>query len=234
MNQIARNLEEVRRRIEVAARRAGRDPAEVRLVAVSKTVELDRIRQAVAAGQSIFGENYLQEAKAKVAALGPEVSWHFVGHLQTRKARGAVELFDLIHSVDRLKLARALEEAAALQGKIQEILIQVNLAAEESKSGAAPEAVPDLLKQVAALPHLKVAGLMTMPPFLPDPEAVRPYFKALRELRDRLQPLRLIDTPLRELSMGMSGDYEVAVEEGATLIRVGTAIFGSRSSKGLQ
>ncbi|MDP3181852.1 MAG: YggS family pyridoxal phosphate-dependent enzyme [Desulfobaccales bacterium] len=229
MNQIARNLEEVRRRIEVAARRAGRDPAAVRLVAVSKTVELDRIRQAVAAGQSIFGENYLQEAKAKVAALGPEVSWHFVGHLQTRKARGAVELFDLIHSVDRLKLARALEEAAALQGKIQEVLVQVDLAGEETKSGAAPEEVGDLLKEISTLPHLKVTGLMTMPPWFTDPEAVRPYFQALRALRDRLRQLKVIESPLAELSMGMSGDYEVAVEEGATLIRVGTAIFGSRS-----
>jgi hypothetical protein len=228
MSQIAQNLAEVRRRLEVAARRGGRDPAEVRLVAVSKTVEIDRIRQALTAGQLIFGENYLQEAQPKVAALGPGVSWHFVGHLQTRKAKGAVELFDLIHSVDRLKLARVLEEAAARQGKIQEILIQVNLAAEESKSGASPEEVPDLLKQVAALPHLRVAGLMTMPPFLPDPEAVRPYFKALRELRDRLRQLQVIDSPLAELSMGMSVDYEAAVEEGATLVRVGTAIFGSR------
>jgi len=228
MSQIAQNLAEVRRRLEAAARRAGRDPAAVRLVAVSKTVEVDRIRQAVTAGQLIFGENYLQEAQPKVAALGPGVSWHFVGHLQTRKARGAVELFDLIHSVDRLKLARALEEAAARQGKIQEILMQVNLAAEESKSGASPEKVAELLKQIAALPHLKVAGLMTMPPWFTDPEAVRPYFRVLRELRDRLRHLKLVDSPLNELSMGMSVDYEVAVEEGATLIRVGTAIFGGR------
>jgi pyridoxal phosphate enzyme (YggS family) len=228
MSQIAQNLAAVRRRLEAAARRAGRDPAAVRLVAVSKTVDLDRVRQAVAAGQLIFGENYLQEAQAKAAALGPGVSWHFVGHLQTKKARGAVALFDLIHSVDRLKLARALEEAAARQGKIQEILVQVDLAGEESKSGAPPDTVADLLREISTLAHLRIGGLMTMPPWFSDPEAVRPYFKALRELRDRLRQQQVIDNSLAELSMGMSGDYEVAVEEGATLVRVGTAIFGVR------
>ena len=228
MSQIAQNLAAVRRRVEAAARRAGRDPAAVRLVAVSKTVDLDRLRQAVAAGQLIFGENYLQEAQPKVAALGPGVSWHFVGHLQTKKARGVVELFDLIHSVDRLKLARALEEAAARQGKIQEVLVQVDLAAEETKSGAAPDSMADLLREISTLAHLRVVGLMTMPPWFSDPEAVRPYFKALRELRDRLRQQQVIDSSLAELSMGMSGDYEVAVEEGATLVRVGTAIFGVR------
>jgi pyridoxal phosphate enzyme (YggS family) len=225
MSQIARNLEEVRKRLEAAARRAGRDPAAVKLVAVSKTVDVGRIQEAAAAGQKIFGENYLQEAREKIAALGPGVTWHLVGHLQTNKAKAAVELFHLILSVDRLHLAQALEKAAAQMGKVQEILIQVNLAGEESKSGATPEATPELLREIARLPHLRVLGLMTMPPFL-DPEAVRPYFRALRELRDRLRQLDL--GPLPELSMGMSGDYEVAVEEGATLVRVGTAIFGKR------
>jgi len=229
MSLIARNLEEVRRRLTAAARRAGRDPASVRLVAVSKTVDLDRIRQAVAAGQSLFGENYLQEARDKIAALGPGVSWHMVGHLQSKKAKGAVELFDLIHSVDRLKVAQALEEAAARRGKVQEVLLQVNLAGEESKSGAPPEAVPELLRELARLPHLLLTGLMTMPPWFSDPESVRPYFRALRELRDRLRQLKAMDSPLLELSMGMSGDFEAAVEEGATLVRVGTAIFGSRA-----
>lgn len=225
MSQIAWNLEEVRKRLEAAARRAGRNPAAVKLVAVSKTVDLDRIQEAVAAGQKIFGENYLQEAREKIAALGPGVTWHLVGHLQTNKAKAAVELFQLIHSVDRLHLAQALEKAAAHQQKIQEILLQVNLAGEESKSGATPEAAPELLREIARLPHLRVLGLMIMPPFL-DPEAVRPYFRALRELRDRLRQLDL--GPLPELSMGMSEDFEVAVEEGATLVRVGTAIFGRR------
>ncbi len=187
-----------------AARRAGRDPAAVRLVAVSKTVQLERIREAVAAGQRLFGENYLQEARGKIEALGEAAGWHFIGHLQSNKAKAAVERFELIHGVDRLKLARALEAAAAAAGTIQGILMQVNLAGEASKSGTSPEAAPELLREISQLPHLRVVGLMTMPPFL-DPEAVRPYFQALRELRDRLQDLG--GTPLPELSMGMSGDF---------------------------
>ena len=225
MSLIAQNLEVVKKRIIEAAQRTGRDPAQVRLVAVSKMVDADRVRQAVAAGHRLFGENYVQEARAKMAALGPGLTWHLVGSLQTKKAGAAVELFDLIHAVDRLKLARALDQAAARAGKVQEVLIQVNLAGEETKSGVAPGEAPELLRELARLPHLKVAGLMTMPPWLP-PEEVRPYFRALRELRDRLR-LEL-GLPLAELSMGMSGDYEVAVEEGATLVRVGTAIFGER------
>ncbi len=217
-------------RIAAAARRAGRDPAAVRLVAVTKTVDLDRIRQALAAGHRLFGENYLQEAARKVSALGPGVSWHFVGHLQSNKAKGAVTLFDLIHSVDRLKLADAVNEAAAKNGKVQDVLLQVNLAGETSKFGAAPDAVPDLVRGIARLPHLSLRGLMTMPPYFPDPEAARPFFRALRELRDRLE--REGCGPLPELSMGMTGDFEVAVEEGATLVRVGTAIFGPRPLKG--
>ncbi len=225
MRQIAQNLEEVRRRMAAAARRAERDPAGVRLVAVSKTVPVELIRQAVAAGQRLFGENYLQEARGKIEALGETASWHFIGHLQSNKAKAAVNRFELIHGVDRLKLARALDAAAASTGTIQKILLQVNLAGEASKSGTSPEAAAGLRREISQLPHLMVVGLMTMPPFL-DPEAVRPYFRALRELRDRLQDLD--GTPLPELSMGMSGDYEVAIEEGATLVRVGTAIFGSR------
>jgi hypothetical protein len=227
LNPIAQNLKAVQQRLEAAARRAGRNPAEVRLIAVSKTVEIERVRQAVAAGHHLFGENYIQEARGKIAALGPGLQWHFIGHLQSRKAGAAVELFHLIHSVDRLKLALALDKAAGQFGKIQDILIQVNLAGEETKSGAAPEEVPDLLREIARLPYLRVVGLMTMPPWL-EPEQVRPYFRALRELRDRLQEMEVVPAPLTELSMGMSGDYEVAVEEGATLVRVGTAIFGSR------
>jgi PLP dependent protein len=224
---IARNLAEVKKHIAAAASRAGRAPGEVRLIAVSKTVDLERLRQAVAAGQRLFGENYLQEARAKMAASEPGLEWHFVGHLQTKKAGAAVALFHLIHSVDRLKLAHALNAAAASKGTVQRILLQVNQAGEESKSGAPPEAVPDLLRELARLPHLRVMGLMTMPPWLADPEAVRPYFRALRALRDRLQEATGLSLP--ELSMGMSGDYEVAVEEGATLVRVGTAIFGGRT-----
>ncbi|MEW6388427.1 MAG: YggS family pyridoxal phosphate-dependent enzyme [Thermodesulfobacteriota bacterium] len=229
MSQIAENLAKVRGRIEAAARRVGRDPGEVRLVAVSKTVPLARLQEAVAAGHKLFGENYLQEAREKIGALGAGLSWHLVGHLQTKKAKAAVELFDLIHAVDRPKLARALEEAAERRGKVQEILVQVKLAKEETKSGAPPEEVPALLQEIARMPHLRVLGLMTMPPWFSDPEEARPYFRALRELRDRLRSQNIIPGPLDELSMGMTGDFEVAVEEGATLVRVGTAIFGPRS-----
>ena len=226
MNPIAKNLQDVRAAIAAAAQRSRRDPAAVRLVAVSKTVDLERIRAAIDAGQDLFGENYLQEARDKIAVLGRQVSWHLVGGLQSDKARGAVELFDLIHAVDRLKLAQALDAAAARLAKVQDVLIQVNQAGEATKSGVAPAAAPALLREVARLPHLRVLGLMTMPPWFPDPEAARPYFRALRELRDHLRVLTGL--PLAELSMGMSGDFAVAVEEGATLVRVGTAIFGSR------
>jgi PLP dependent protein len=225
---IAQNLTEVKERIAAAARRARRDPAEVRLVAVSKTVPVARLQEAVAAGQHLFGENYLQEAQPKMAALGAAARWHFVGHLQTKKAKGVVGLFELIHSVDRLKLAQALDQAAAKRGLVQDILLQVNLAGEASKSGAAPEDVADLLREIGKLPHLQVTGLMTMPPWFDDPERVRPYFRALRELRNRLEELYLSESGLPELSMGMTGDFEVAVEEGATLVRVGTAVFGER------
>lgn len=228
MNQISQNLEEIKKRIQEAALGSGRDPAEVRLVAVTKTVTLDRLQEAVAAGHSLFGENYVQEAKRKIAALGPGLTWHFIGHLQSNKAKAAVEAFDLIHSVDRVRLAQTLEQAAAKQGKVQKILLQVNLAGEASKSGTAPEAAQDLLRKISEMPHLEVRGLMTMPPWFDDPERVRPYFRALRELRDRLRDLRLGDSDLPELSMGMTGDFEAAVAEGATLVRIGTAIFGAR------
>jgi len=226
LNPIAKNLQDVRAAIAAAAQRSRRDPAAVRLVAVSKTVDLERIRAAIDAGQDLFGENYLQEAREKIAVLGKAVSWHLVGSLQSNKARGAVELFDLIHAVDRLKLAQALDAAAARLGKVQDVLIQVNQAGEATKSGVEPEAAPALIQEVARLPHLRILGLMTMPPWFPDPEAARPYFRALRILRDHLRGLTGL--PLTELSMGMSGDFAVAVEEGATLVRVGTAIFGSR------
>lgn len=215
--------------IAMAARKAGRDPASVRLVGAAKTVPVERLRPVVAAGLTIVGENYLQEAKAKIAALDLPVSWHFIGHLQSNKAAAAVKLFDLIHSVDRLSLAQALDRAAARLGKVQDILLEVNIAGEASKSGVAPAALEDLLGACAALPHLRVRGLMTMPPWGPDAEQVRPYFRQLREARDRLQALNLPGVELVELSMGMSDDFAVAIEEGATLVRIGTALFGPRT-----
>jgi PLP dependent protein len=214
--------------IAAAAKRVGRDPETVRLVGASKTVTVDRLRQAVTAGLAILGENYLQEAREKIAALDLPVSWHFIGHLQSNKAIAAVKLFDLIHSVDRPSLAQALNDAAAKITKVQDILLEVNLAQETTKSGVKSEDLENLLRISAALPHLRVRGLMTMPPWFADPEKVRPYFQALRRTRDHLQSLNLPGVDLSELSMGMSDDFEVAIEEGATLVRIGTALFGRR------
>ncbi len=214
--------------IATAARRVGRAPESVRLVGASKTVPVERLRLAVAAGLSILGENYLQEAREKIVALDLPVSWHFIGHLQSNKAMAAVKLFDLIHSVDRPSLAQALDSAAAKINQVQDILLEVNLAQEASKSGVKPEDLENLLRTCAALPHLRVRGLMTMPPWFADPEQVRPYFQALRRQRDHLQSLTLPKVDLLELSMGMSGDFEVAIEEGATLVRIGTSLFGLR------
>lgn len=231
LDPIAANYRLILSRLAAAAQRVGRSPHLVQVLGASKTVAVDRIRQAVAAGLRRFGENYLQEAKPKIAALAQEqISWHFIGHLQSNKAREAVRYFDLIHSVDRPSLATALEQAAAKIGKIQDILLEINLAGEASKSGAPPTEAADLLHHCLGLPHLRVVGLMALPPWDPDPEASRPYFRALRQLRDRLQQ-QFPGTSLPELSMGMSADYEVAVEEGATLVRLGTALFGPRPAK---
>ena len=229
MQNLKTRLQAITKRIETAARACGRDPATVRLVAVSKTVPADRVRQAIEAGVTIFGENYVQEAHTKFNELAVyPVSWHFIGHLQSNKAKYAVRLFDLIHSVDSLKLAQELNKQAEKINKIQNILIQVNMSAEPTKSGARVEQALELFDEVRVLECLSVKGLMTMPPFFNEPEKVRPYFSALRKLRDRLQHQHLPHARLNELSMGMTGDFEVAIEEGATLVRIGTAIFGER------
>jgi pyridoxal phosphate enzyme (YggS family) len=225
VSEIAENLAAVRERIGAACERAGRPASEVRLVAASKTVEPARLAQAVAAGQTLFGENYVQEARRKVEAL-PGATWHLIGHLQSNKAAQAVGLFDLIHSVDSGHLAAALDRRAGVLGKRQGVLIEVNLAGEASKTGVAEAEAAELVQLAASLPHLDLLGLMTMPPFFDEPERARPYFARLRELRERLR--EVTGLPLPELSMGMSGDYEVAIEEGATLVRVGTAVFGRR------
>jgi len=226
---ITENLTRVRRRIEQAAARCGRDPTSVRLLAVSKTVSAANVKEAIDAGIHLLGENYIQEAREKIDALmGSPAAWHFIGHLQTNKARFAVELFDLIHSVDSIKLARALDKQARRQGKIQPILIQVNIAEEKSKSGITEDAAPQLIRQVSRCGNLSVRGLMTMPPFFNAPEKVRPYFRALRQLATRIEAMNIEGAAMTELSMGMTGDFEVAIEEGATIVRVGTAIFGER------
>ena len=226
---IADNLASIQERISKAALRADRDPAAIRLVAVSKTVSTESIREAIAAGVTTLGENYVQEARNKIARIGKQVEWHFIGHLQSNKARSAVDLFSMIHSVDRLSLAEALNQEANKQGKFLPVLIQVNIAGEESKSGINPQETLQLLERIAGLQHLSVLGLMTMPPWFEDPEDARPHFNALRKLREELANKKIHGVSLQELSMGMSGDFEVAIEEGATLVRVGTAIFGPRN-----
>ena len=211
--------------MEKAALRAGRRPEEVRLVGAIKGVDVDRIAEAVESGLEIVGENYVQEALRKREVLGDRVRWHMIGHLQRNKARHAVGLFEMIHSVDSLKLAQELQKRAAKEGREVEVLLQVNLSGEETKSGVAPEGVQELAEAISEMPNLRLKGLMTMPPYFEDPEGARPHFQALRRLRDELQRRGL---PVEELSMGMSADFEVAIEEGATLVRVGTAIFGQR------
>ena len=224
-----KRLQNVKNRIEKAARACGRDPETVRLVAVSKTVPTNRVRQAIQAGVAILGENYVQEARTKFNDLATyPVSWHFVGHLQSNKAKYAVRLFDLIHSVDTFKLARELDKQSHKINKVQEVLIQVNISEEASKSGVDVEGTYNLLKDISLLENLSVKGLMTMPPYFNAPEKVRPYFSALRGLRNRLEQQGLLNVSLSELSMGMTGDFEVAIQEEATLVRIGTAIFGKR------
>lgn len=229
MTSIKSRLATINDRIRQATAAAARAPESVRLVAVSKTHPADSVREAVACGQIVFGENYIQEARDKVAALSDTPArWHFIGHLQTNKAKYAVRLFELVHSVDSLRLAEAINQEAAKRGKLQRVLIQVNIAGEASKSGSAPDEAAALVRQAIALPHLRVEGLMTMPPYFDDPVRARPFFKRLREIRDAI-----VDAApghaLPELSMGMTGDFEAAIAEGATLVRIGTAIFGERS-----
>jgi len=224
MGDIRANLERVRDRIARAAARSGRRAEDVLLVGVSKTVDVARIRQAIEAGVPALGENRVQEARDKVAELGHPVPWHLVGSLQTNKARDALELFDLIHSLDRLPLAAELDKRAAARGRAVDVLVEVNVGGEASKGGVAPDRVGELLDAVAALPHVKVRGLMAIPPEAAAPDDARQWFRALRKLGER--------HGLAQLSMGMSGDFEVAIEEGATVVRVGTAIFGPRPPRG--
>ncbi|HWU40153.1 MAG TPA: YggS family pyridoxal phosphate-dependent enzyme [Candidatus Acidoferrum sp.] len=218
-------LSRVHDRIVAAAGRAGIDAASVTLVAVSKMMPVSVIQTALDAGVKIFGENRVQEARDKIATLGGRATWHLVGHLQTNKAKIAVQLFEVIHSLDSLKLAEALDRSGQQLGKTVRCLLEVNLGGEESKTGTSEEAVRPLLEAAMQLTHLRIEGLMAIPPFLPDPEQVRPFFRRLRGLRDKLAQEGF---GLSQLSMGMTHDFEVAIEEGATMVRIGTAIFGPR------
>ena len=225
---IAENLNLIRRRIAGACGRAGRDAASVKLLAVSKTHPPESIRAAVECGQLLFGENKIQEAKAKIPLCPGKACWQFIGHLQSNKVRDAVELFEMIQGVDSLVIAREISKRAEQAAKTMPILLEVNVAREASKFGYAPEKLLAELNELNALPRLEVHGLMAIPPFTPVPEKARPYFQKLRALKVGCE--QILGAPLPQLSMGMSGDFEVAIEEGATIVRVGTALFGERVS----
>jgi len=225
---ISDNLGTIQARIDAAARRAGRDPASVRLVAVSKTKPAAFVDEAARSGQRLFGENYVQELAAKAREVAGPVEWHFIGHLQSNKVRQIAGLVTMIHSVDRLSLAEEIDRQWGKLGRVCDVLIEVNIACEETKCGTSVKEVFELARRVAALPHLRLKGLMTMPPFYDDPEGARPFFRELRRLAAEIAAENIPRVEMNELSMGMSGDFEVAIAEGATLVRVGSAIFGER------
>jgi PLP dependent protein len=227
MSSVAANLERILAQISDAARKAGRSPDDVQLVAISKTHDAERIREAVEAGQNLFGESRVQEARAKIPLLPSNLCWHFVGHLQKNKIRHALPLFELFHSVDSLSLAQEINRIAEEEGMHPRVLLEVNVAGEGSKFGFPPDKLRQDMEALLALPRLSIEGLMTIPPLAKQAEASREYFADLRELRDRLETEFQMKLP--HLSMGMTNDFPVAVEEGATLARVGTAIFGERS-----
>ncbi|HCY84358.1 MAG TPA: YggS family pyridoxal phosphate-dependent enzyme [Desulfobacteraceae bacterium] len=227
--QIQNNIDRIQASIRTTAERCGRNPDDIQLIGVSKRKPAGLIRDAIAAGHKNFGENYIQEAMEKIDELGRDAAcWHFIGHLQSNKAKFAVKYFDLIHTVDKLKLAKEINKQAAKIGKVQQVLLQINIAQEDTKSGAAAGEVLDLARSISQFDHLSLQGLMCMPPFFDDPEEARPYFRAVRIIKDEIAGMNLPGVEMNHLSMGMSNDYAVAIEEGATLVRVGTAIFGRR------
>ena len=229
---ITENFKQVKRCIVAAAERAGRHPGDVRLVAVTKELDVETVTEGLRNGAGIFGENKVQEARAKIESLDYDgIEWHFIGHLQKNKVKFIFDLFDLIHSVDSLALADAIHEKAQILGSCMPILLQVNVSGDASKFGMDPQNLIEAIRKVASLKGLKVRGLMTIPPYDANPEKSRPYYVRLRNLRDTCSRLAIPGVSLDELSMGMSNDYEVAVEEGATLVRVGTALFGPRPAK---
>jgi pyridoxal phosphate enzyme (YggS family) len=229
MDGIATNLAEVRRRMEAACRRAGREPSDVELVAVSKTFPVNDIAEAVKAGQQVFGESRLQEAEPKIDALPASLCWHFIGGVQRNKVRKILQKFGVIHAIDSLRLAEYVNGIACELGQAAEVFLQVNVGGEASKGGFEPAVLRQEIAKLCALDHLRILGLMCIPPAGPDAESVRRWFVSLRELRDEVQTISGRQFP--QLSMGMSGDYEVAIEEGATHVRVGSLIFGHRSRR---
>jgi len=227
MGTIAENLERVREQIAQAAAKAGRAGDEIQLVAITKTHDAEKVREAIETGQILFGESRVQEARAKIPELPSNLRWHFVGHLQKNKIRHALPLFEMIHSVDSLALAEDVNRIAEEEGLHPRVLLEVNVAGEGSKFGFHPEKLRNEMEALLALPRLSIEGLMTIPPIAEEAEASRKYFVDLRELRDALE--KDFDLKLQQLSIGMTNDFAIAVEEGATLVRVGTAIFGERA-----
>jgi len=226
---IAENIQSILIDIDRIARECGRAPGDIQLVAVSKRFPTSAIEEAIQAGHTLFGENYIQEAQTKIEAIGDRGRFHFIGHLQSNKAKISARLFDVIETVDSLKLARTLDRHLEDIGRTMQVLLQVNIGKDEKKSGAAAAETEQLLRDIRELPNIHVIGLMTMPPFTEDPEDARPYFRQLRLLAEQLTAKGLFAEGQRvELSMGMSHDYHVAIQEGATIVRVGTAIFGQR------
>ena len=230
-SMIQRRISEVEENIRRAAERSGCNAAGIRLMAVAKTVDDSLIREAIGAGINIIGENYVQEAKRKIEKMGRGCEWHMIGRLQTNKAKYAVNLFDMIHSVDRMELALELDRRSRLAGCVSKILIEVNVGGEASKSGVTPAEAVNLVRRIALLEGLSIRGLMTMPPWFDDPMKTRPYFAALRQLSETIAAEGIERVQMVELSMGTSDDYPVAVEEGATIVRIGRAIFGERPPK---
>jgi PLP dependent protein len=228
---VRENIAEIRKRIAAAATRSGRQASEIRLMGVTKTIDDRRILEAIEAGVHIIGENYVQEARRKIELMGRAAEWHLIGHLQTNKVKYAVRLFDMIHSIDRLDVAEALNYRCAQGERTMRVLIEVNVGGEITKRGVEPEGVLPLIEKVAALEKISVQGLMTMAPWFDDPEEARPYFKVLRLLSDEVRRADIPRIDMKELSMGMSGDYEVAIEEGATIVRIGRSLFGERPAR---
>ena len=224
---LAANLISIQKRIRAACGRAGRDPDSVSLLAVTKSHPPEAVQAAAKLGLILFGENKVQEAKAKIPLCPGNLRWHMIGHLQSNKCRDAVELFEMIQSVDSLSLAQEINKRAEQAARTMPVLMEVNVAGEASKFGCRPEQLLAELKEINALPRIEIHGLMTVPPYVTEPEKARPHFRRLRELKERAEAV--LGAPLPHLSMGMSGDFEIAIEEGATMVRIGTDLFGSRT-----
>jgi len=223
---IKNNLEIINEKIKKAALKANRNPEEIKLVAVTKTATIEQIKEAISAGVKIIGENKVQEAKEKYQILSADIEWHLVGHLQTNKVKYAIEIFDLIHSVDSIKLAKEIDRRSLQFGMITNVLVEVNVSGEETKYGIKPEEVEPFLKEISEFSRIKVRGLMTITPIAEDKEEVRPYFRKLRELFEKIKIKNIKNIRMDYLSMGMTEDFEVAIEEGANMVRIGRGIFG--------